>query len=491
MAGSSPPQSSRRWLPDVQSLQFRLTVGAVLASAIAIGGIAGWMGWRMEQNLVAQHRQRLWILADRFDDDVALYREMVPTEEAIQEVIDYRTLGDTAIWVQSPQGEAMAQSESLKLTAWQSNGLVQRLQALSPEKRLERITLGDRTLLICIQPLVVGEDALGTLFIAKDVTADQQSLRMLITHLAWISGAMVVLLTVAMAIYVRRSLRPLQVMGQQVTTVTAEDLHATRLDLDRAPTEVRTLAQTLDSTLARLADVWDQQQRLLGDVSHELRTPLAVVQGYLQSTLRRCQTLTAVQREGLETAAAETDRTIRILQDLLVLARAGMGRLPLTLERHDLKAIVVEAVALAATPPPTDELPSSPRLETQIEVAPLFAWVDPSALHQILVQLMENALHYSGPQQIVTVHLTEQADEAMIQVQDQGRGIPLADQAKIFEPFYRVDSDRCRATGGTGLGLAIVKTLIEAMGGRVTVQSTLGQGSTFTLRFPLTAPPDA
>jgi hypothetical protein len=225
MAGSSPPQSSRRWLPDVQSLQFRLTVGAVLASTIAIGGIAGWMGWRMEQNLVAQHRQRLWTLADRFDDDVALYREMVPTEEAIQEVIDYRTLGDTAIWVQSPQGAGRGPVGSpLKLTAWQSNGLVGRLQALSPEKRLERITLGDRTLLICIQPLVVGEDALGTLFIAKDVTADQQSLRMLITHLAWISGAMVVLLTVAMAIYVRRSLRPLQVMGQQVTTVTAEDL---------------------------------------------------------------------------------------------------------------------------------------------------------------------------------------------------------------------------------------------------------------------------
>lgn len=490
MAGFSPWQQWRRWLPDLHSLQFRLTAGAVVAIAIALGGVAGWMGWRMQQNLVIEQRQRLWTLADRFDDDVALYQEMMSTQAAIQQVIDYRSLGNTAIWVRSPQGSPLGQSESLNLTSWQEGGVAQRLRALSPDKRLEPVTIGDRALLVCIQPLIVGETTVGTLFIATDITADQRSLRQLMIHLVAISVALGGLLTIGLALYVRRSLRPLHTMGRQVTTVTADGLHAARLQLDQAPTEVRALALALDSNLARLADLWDQQQRLLGDVSHELRTPLTLVQGYLQSTLRRCQTLTDIQRDGLETAAAETDRTIRILQDLLVLARAGMGRLPLTLERHDLKGIVVEAVDLVAEAqgaPPKGA--ATARLETQVDTAPLWAWVDPSALHQVLMQLLDNALYYSDPQQQVTVRLGQQENWAVIQVRDQGRGIPLADQAKIFEPFYRVDSDRCRATGGTGLGLAIVKTLVEAMGGRVTVQSTLGQGSTFTLRLPLGTEP--
>jgi signal transduction histidine kinase len=110
---------------------------------------------------------------------------------------------------------------------------------------------------------------------------------------------------------------------------------------------------------------------------------------------------------------------------------------------------------------------------------------DANALRQSLVNLIDNALNYSPLDQTVTVRLLQAGDWAVVEVQDRGRGIPLADQVDIFQPFYRVDADRSRATGGTGLGLSIVKTLVEAMQGRIQVRSKLGQGSTFTVQLPL------
>jgi len=297
-------------------------------------------------------------------------------------------------------------------------------------------------------------------------------------NLMLISGSAILLLAGLIAVYVGRSLQPLKSLSTEVMGVTAESLTATQLELDKAPTEVRELAAALDHTLERLAQSWEQQRRLVGDVSHELRTPLTLVQGYLQSTLRRCQTLTAPQRDGLETAAAETDRTIRILNDLLILARASMGHLQLTAEHLDLKQGVLEAVMMAD--------PQGDRVTTEIEAAPVWVRADASALRQVLINLMDNALNYSPPEAPVTVRLFQQADLAVVQVIDRGRGIPLADQTKIFQPIYRVEVDRCRTTGGTGLGLAIVKTLLTPMRGQISVQSTPGVGSTFTVQLPLT-----
>ena len=102
-------------------------------------------------------------------------------------------------------------------------------------------------------------------------------------------------------------------------------------------------------------------------------------------------------------------------------------------------------------------------------------------LKQVLLNLIDNAVKYSDPSTPVTLTLDRQGDRAIIQVCDRGQGIPLPQQARIFERFYRVDEARSRSTGGTGLGLSIVKTLVEGMGGSVSVRSKLGEGSVFTV----------
>lgn len=464
--------------PDLNSIRFRLTAGVVLASALAVSGVSLWLNWRLQQILLTGHQEAVAGLSQRFKEDVMLYEDMMPTQEAVQKVIDRRALGDTAIWVQAEDGTALAQSETLAMGSWQTAGLTDFLRSLSPAKRLDLITVGDRTLVVCIGPLTVEGEVIGTLFVAEDVTQNQRTYATLTRSLAIISGSAIVLLAALIAVYVGRSLRPLKALSTAVTGVTAESLTATQLALDQAPTEVQELAAALDHTLERLGQSWEQQRRLVGDVSHELRTPLTLVQGYLQSTLRRCQTLTAPQRDGLETAAAETDRTIQILNDLLILARASLGHLPVAAERLDLKQVVSEAVMMAD--------PGGDRVTTDIKAAPLWVRADASALRQVLIKLLDNALNYSPPEAPVTVRLFQQAEQAVIEVGDRGRGIPLADQTEIFQPFYRVDVDRCRTTGGTGLGLAIVKTLLTQMRGTISVRSTPGIGSTFTVQLPLT-----
>jgi signal transduction histidine kinase len=465
-----------RW-PDFHSIRLRLAAGVVVMAVLGIGGSAGWMGWRMHQILVAAHKQAVWEFWQRFEQDVAIYEEMMSPEEALTTAIERRILGDKVVWVRSPQGELMAQSETFGLNISQGDPVMQALQSLPADEQFQIVSMDDRAVVLCVRSLEVNGRTLGTLFIANDITQDQRSLHILLRNLALVSGLVAGILAIAIILYVQRSLRPLQVMSRQVTTVTAASLNQTRLTLDRAPTELKELADAFDTTLERLSQAWEQQRRLVGDVSHELRTPLTLVQGYLQSTLRRCNTLTEPQRDGLETAAAETERTIHILQDLLVLARASNGHLYLNLERVDLKTVVLESVAIA------DYL--GDRVEVEIQTAPLLVRADPSALRQSLSNLITNAMNYSPPHQRVYVKLRQEAGWALIRVQDKGRGISPADHDKIFEPFYRVDADRSRATGGTGLGLSIVKNLVEKMGGKIDVKSKLNEGSTFTLRLPL------
>jgi signal transduction histidine kinase len=113
------------------------------------------------------------------------------------------------------------------------------------------------------------------------------------------------------------------------------------------------------------------------------------------------------------------------------------------------------------------------------------AMVDRDRLKQVLINLVDNAIKYSKPEQPIELIVERIDKQAIIRVRDRGIGIPLQDLGRIFERFYRVDEDRARTTGGHGLGLAIVKTLVEGMGGKISVRSTVGEGSEFSIFLPI------
>lgn len=462
---------------DPASIQFRLTAGIVLASVLGFGGMTALSTFRMQQILISGHKRNAVEIAERFEQDVELMNENMPSKQALQRVINYRSTADLAIWIRSPDGTIIAQSDTLSMGSWQRNGFSRELQQqIAPGNSLAIVKVQNRQLVACVSSITVGETDLGTLFVADDITQNQRSFYAVTRVLSLSSLLVVCVSAVAIALYVRQSLQPIRKMNRLAANISTINLADAHLELDRAPTEVKELAQTCNMMLSRLSLAWEQQRRFVSDVSHELRTPLTLVHGYLQSTLRRCNTLTEIQREGLEIAAAEADRTIRLLQDLLDLARADGGHLRFNIERLPLKDAVLETIDMCDH--------SSGRVQAEMHSPGLEACADRHRLKQVLINLIDNAIKYSDTDAPVTVRLSREGDWATIQVCDRGRGIPMADLSQIFEPFFRVDEDRSRATGGTGLGLSIVKTLVEGMRGKITVQSKLGEGSTFTVSLP-------
>jgi signal transduction histidine kinase len=344
--------------------------------------------------------------------------------------------------------------------------------------------VGSRYLILYQGAVTVREKTLGKVYMAQDVTVDRNQLVAAIQGLAAVCILATIVTMLAIALRIRRSLRPLQDINQIAGAISAADLSTAKLQLSRAPREVKELAETFEMMLGRLADAWEQQRQFVGNVSHELRTPLTVVLGYLQSLLRRGSNFNEHQREALETAAAEADRTVRLLQDLLNLARADSGYQHYHLEPVILNDLVAEVVGM------TEKY--SNRFMRVEAVENVEAIVDRDRLKQVLINLIDNAVKYSESDQPI-ISIVERVDrQAIIRVQDRGVGIPLQDQSRIFERFYRVDEARVRSpemglgssTGGHGLGLAIVKTLVEGMGGSITVRSKLGEGSEFTLCLP-------
>jgi signal transduction histidine kinase len=185
-------------------------------------------------------------------------------------------------------------------------------------------------------------------------------------------------------------------------------------------------------------------------------------------------------------AVCETERTIQLLGTLLDLAKINQGSIALHPTSINLNDWLQETQWIV-TPDPS-------RLKIEIKVEePLMIRADAEKLQQVIQQLIDNAAKYSPTDRPIDLVLKRDRQEAVVQVRDRGIGIPVAEQRRIFEPFYRLEASRCRSTGGIGLGLAIVKSLVESMGGSVTVQSGIQsgveEGSVFEVRLAIRAAP--
>ncbi|MGK7877890.1 MAG: sensor histidine kinase [Xenococcaceae cyanobacterium] len=464
---------------DPSSLRGRLTVGIAAVSALGLGGVAIWTSLKMQHILVSTHKQNIQYIAARFPHHVEIYSDMMPLQTGMQKAIDKLTADKTLLWVELTDGTVAAQSAPLKIES-NSTALLS-VADITPIPEVQEVK--GRYWLLCATSLEVNDVKLGKFYVAQDITGDQTMFLSLMRSLSIASLLSIGVMTVAIAFYVERSLQPLQRISQLTEKISAEQLGEAHINLENAPSEVKELAQTFDQMLVRLSEAWEHQRQLVSNVSHELRTPLTIVSGYLQSTLRRGDNLTQSQREGLEIAASEAQRTIQLMQDLLDLARADSGHMHFQLEPLVLNELVEEVAGMA-------KKYSDRRIDFQSIPHPIAVKADANRLKQVLLNLIDNAVKYSDSQQPITVKLDQQGEQAIIQVCDRGRGIPLKQQARIFERFYRVDEARGRATGGMGLGLSIVKTLVEGMGGSISVGSQLGQGSTFTVTFPAITPGD-
>ncbi len=453
---------------DFLSLRVRLTLGVAIVSALGLGSVATWISWTMQRILVTTHKQTIQYIAARFPHDVEIYSEMISLETGVQRAIDNLSDPNTLLWVENTQGKIIA--KSIKF-----NPQLVSLKNVPPLPEVHQID--QRYWLLCSTPLEVKNVALGQFYIAQNITGEQVMFLSLFRSLSIATLVAIAGMVVAIAFYIKHSLQPLQKISQLTEKISVNQLKQAHIDLKNAPSEVQELAQTLEQMLLRLSESWENQRQLISNVSHELRTPLTIVSGYLQSTLRRGNNLTEMQKEALTTAASEADRTIQLLQDLLDLSRADSGRIHLQMKEIVINDLVAEIIGMARKY-------SNRNIELESPSEIIIIKTDSNRFKQVLLNLIDNAVKYSPSEQPITVRIKAQA-QAIIEVCDRGIGIPLAQQTRIFERFYRVDEARARSSGGTGLGLSIVKTLVEAMGGHIYVRSQPERGSTFTITFPL------
>jgi two-component system sensor histidine kinase CiaH len=226
-----------------------------------------------------------------------------------------------------------------------------------------------------------------------------------------------------------------------------------------------------------------RQQQFVADASHELRTPVALIKATTEVIARDPDQPVRASAELLADVQRETDHLGRLIADLLQLARLDSGQLAAELGPVALSDVAREAVEQVK------RLDLARDLSLSVVGDPNL-WVrgDLGRLRQVLLILLDNAVKHTPPGGQVTVSLQSAHGWGRLAVADTGAGIPAEHLPHIFERFYRVDRARSRAEGGTGLGLAIARELVELQGGRIKVESTPGQGSTFTIWLPATRP---
>jgi two-component system sensor histidine kinase VicK len=238
-----------------------------------------------------------------------------------------------------------------------------------------------------------------------------------------------------------------------------------------------------------------EQQQFVSNVSHELRTPLTSLRSYIEALNDGAWKDPSIAPKFLKVTQNETDRMIRMINDLLSLSRIDRGTAKLNLEYVNLNEFLAYIINRFDMMIHSDEENAAgsgaPQkhyvIKRNFTSQDIWQEIDTDKMTQVIDNLMNNAIKYSPDGGTITVRLFRSREHVLISIADQGLGIPRADLAKVFDRFYRVDKARSRQQGGTGLGLAISKEIVEAHRGRIWVNSTEGRGSTFYISLPYEA----
>ena len=298
------------------------------------------------------------------------------------------------------------------------------------------------------------------------------------------------LLAAAIAVVIRRGLRPLRAVAATATRVAAlpmaqgevsiaERVPADQVDehseIGRVGAALNTLLDHVGASLQARQHNEERMRSFVADASHELRTPLASIRGYSELSLRD-PSLNENTSQALERIQAQSLRMTALVEDLLLLARLDEGQ-ELVVGTVDLTQLVLEAVG-DARPAGTDH-----RWVVDVPEDPVVIAGDAGRLHQVAANLLANARTHTPAGTEVTATVTREGASAVLRVHDDGPGIDPSVAAELFERFARADRSRARQTGGTGLGLSIARAIVQAHNGTLTVRSSPGD-TTFEVRLP-------
>jgi signal transduction histidine kinase len=340
----------------------------------------------------------------------------------------------------------------------------------------ETATVSDEKMLIYNRPVIVDDQVVYIVQVAHSLSERERTLESLGTTLLAAGSIMIVIAFVIGWFFAEITLRPIHKITQTAQTIGDERDFTRRVNYQGPPDEVGQLANTFNSMLSRLQDAFqkvehslEMQRNFVADVSHELRTPLTTLRGNLG--LLRYTPPPEEQDDIVNDMVDESDRLIRLVNDLLQLARADAGR-SLAKEIVDVSAVLDETIRQAQQLDPQRPI----KLDA---VSDLHVTGDRDAVKQVILIALDNALKHSTGD--ISVSARQKGAQVEIAVQDSGDGMSPEKLEHVFDRFYR--GDDTSTVPGFGLGLSIAKTLVDGMGGDILVESQLGDGTRVTVRL--------
>jgi heavy metal sensor kinase len=468
---------------NTRSLSFRLVTwyAGVLTVVFVLLGALTFISLRhyLEANVLDTQARRARQIADTLiargsrdtEHAIAAAVENLYSPESNDRFIRISRADGTLVYSSGfPRGEGFDPAQVPALPA----------EAVAARASMRRVAMGQGGLLIAAVPATAADGTRYRVEVGTSAAPLEQMLRRLLAMLA-----VGLPLTVAVAVaggfvLVRRALDPVAGIARKAEEITQHNL-SERLPLVHSGDELERLSVSLNHMISRLQQAIDGSKQFVADASHELRTPLTVMRGELEN-LAQDPRLGRETRETLGSVLEEVERLAEIVESLFALSRLDAGEASSGWRRFDLAelaATTAEQMSLLATDKNvTVHCDSS---------AGVMVEGDRARLKQVIVNLLDNAIKYTAAGGRVRLAVRREQGFAVLEVADDGIGIPAEALPHVFKRFFRVDSSRSREQGGAGLGLAIVKSICSAHGADIEVISEVGRGSTFRLRQPLAA----
>jgi two-component system sensor histidine kinase BaeS len=287
----------------------------------------------------------------------------------------------------------------------------------------------------------------------------------------------VLIAALAGSLLARKISAPLEELAAAAQEVSSGDLKQ-QISTNTDITELHSLGRTFNEMVANLRQSDETKKAFIADVTHELRTPLTVIKGTIETL--EDGALDDLEGRGslLNAMMRETDRLIRMVNELLVLTRADAGSLSMNMQNLDLTELAqLRCESLK-------RMAAQQNVELKVQGESQMISADPDRLSRVLDNLLANAIRHAPQHSTVVVNIGPKTNGVECSVSNAGPGIPAKHLPLIFDRFYRVESSRDRLSGGTGLGLAIARALVTAHGGNIFAVSTEGQGATVTFWLP-------
>ncbi|MBI2704303.1 MAG: HAMP domain-containing histidine kinase [Actinobacteria bacterium] len=276
-----------------------------------------------------------------------------------------------------------------------------------------------------------------------------------------------------------RVLKPIGRITSVAREIQATDL-SRRIEMEGPEDELKELADTFDDMLGRIDGAFEQQKQFIHEASHELRNPLAVIRTNLDVTLADPAASPDELRQTMQVVQRSSERMTRLVDDLLVYARKGTDPTMHEQSLLDVSVLVAESAEEFRAPADARGI----RLQHRLPDDQLWVMGDRDALRRALANLLANAVRLAPPNSTITVSNGREGPWVWMAVEDEGPGIAVEDQGRVFQRFFRGDAVAGRTEGRSGLGLTIVRQIAEAHGGDVRLVSELGRGSAFAIWIP-------